>query len=580
MKRGRLLEALIFTAVALCFLGTLRNQFVWDDWAFLVKNVGFRGLDARHLRWMLTTTHMASYAPLAWLSYGLDYSIWRMNPVGYHLTNLLLHALNAVLFYRLAALLLRSIFPNGEPRAIGVGAAFAALAFAVHPLRVESVAWASERRDVLSGAFYLSTILLYAMAAARRDARERFRLMAVSIACFACAALSKASVVPLPAALLALDYYPLNRIGAAARPLENRRRLVEKLPYVLIAAAAAVMAVRAQLASGNLTAVAGHGASSRLAQALYGAGFYVWKTIIPTGLYALYPLPEHRGLLALPALIGAAVILAVAFSCGAAGVGRKAQTSLWGYYLALFLPVSGLMHNGPQLVALRYSYLPCLGWALLAGCAAVSAMQYRAKNIVRGSAILGILSLWIAANAWAAQTQIALWRSDRTLWESVVSRYPLSAYANMGLADGLLQERRPREAEPYARIAARLEPDNRTAILALAKTLSEENRLREAQEALEGKLQADSDWGEGQELLGVILGREGRDSEALPRLQRAAALLPSSAEAQSNAGSMLALHGRYAEALPYFENAARIDPSNPSYAGRLEHVRRDLEKSP
>ena len=543
----------------------------------LVRTVGFRGLDARHLRWMFTTTRLGNYTPLAWLSYAIDYSIWGLEPAGYHLTNLLLHSLNAVLFYRLAKLLLRGVFPGAGPRAIEAGALVASLAFSAHPLRVESVAWASERRDVLAGAFYLSALLFYVRAALRRDERKSFRLRALSVSCFAGAALSKATVVPLPAALLALDLYPLKRIGAGERADELRARLIEKIPYVLIAAAAAFVAVRAQLAHGDLAAVAEHGLSSRLAQAAYGAGFYVRRTLLPAGLYALYPL-MRQGDLARPALESLALLAALVFACDALGVGRKAQVALWGYYIALLLPVSGLLQNGPQLVALRYSYLSCLGWALLAGAAAVRAVQDREKSRLRAATVLCALVLWLATDAWAVRRQIALWRDDEVLWSRVLSRYPLSPDANMNMAEALLRENEPVAAEFYARVAAWIAPDVRATTLTLAETLSAQGRLAEARAGLERSLRRDPDWGEAQALLGVVLAREGRNGEALPRLQRAAALLPSSAEAQGNAGSALALRGRYAEALPYFEKAARIDPSDPSYAGRLEQARRDLQQ--
>ena len=529
-------------AVFFCFAGALSNLFVWDDWVFIVRAAGFRGFDARHLRWMFTTTRMGDYTPLAWLSYAVDYEVWGLNPAGYHLTNVILHALNAVLFYRLAGLLLRSIFSEEAPKTLEIGAIVAALAFAAHPLRVESVAWASERRDVLAGAFSLSTLLLYAKAAARRDPRSASRLRALSAACFAGAALSKATVVPLPAALLALDFYPLRRLGAGENPRERRSRLVEKIPFAAISAAAAAMAVRAQFVSGNLTAAADHGWPSRLAQALYGAGFYVRETLLPAGLCALYPLSEYRGLLARPALESAATIAALIWTFSALGVPRKAQASLWGYYLAMLLPVLGLMQNGPQLVALRYSYLSCLGWALLAGCAAIRAFRSRKKLFAGNAAALAAMSLWLGSNVWAVQTQIGLWRSGRSLWESVLRRYPLSPDANVNMAGALLQENEPRDAEAYALSALRRSPDDPNALLTLARILLAENR----------------------------------PAEAMAPLARAAALLPGSAEAQSNAGSILALHGRFAEAIPYFEKAARIEPENPSYSGQLNHARHDL----
>ena len=548
---------------------------MWDDWALIRKTFGFRGFDARHLWWMLTTTHMANNTPLAWLSYGIDYAVWGLNPAGYHLTNLLLHALNALLLYRLAALLLRRVFPREQPNAIELGAAVAALAFALHPLRAESVAWASERRDVLAGAFYLSTVLCYAKSALVSERRQRIRWYAASIAFFAGAALCKATVVPLPFALLALDVYPLARLGAGERLRDLRARLVEKLPYLALAAAGAGMAVRAQLASGNLVSVSDHALTSRLAQAAYGAGFYVRKTVFPTDLHALYPLGSPS-LLSVPTLVSAATIVLVACACAASGVARRAQAALWGYYLILLLPVLGLVQNGRQLVALRYSYLPCLGWAVLAGAAAVSAVRGRKESPVRSAAILGALALWLASNAWAVQRQIALWHDDRALWGDVLERYPLSADANANFADALLRDKDFPAAESCARLALRLDPAGASANLTLAQTLAAEKRPAEARDALERGLTFIPDWGAGNALLGVLLNAEGRADLASKHLLRAAAQLPGSAEVQSNAGAVLALRGRYAEALPYFERAARLDPA---YVGQLNHVKADLERS-
>jgi protein O-mannosyl-transferase len=522
---------------------------------------------------MFESTALGHFMPLSLLTYAADHAVWGLDPFGYHLTNLLLHALNAVLLCRLAALLLRRIFPGEKEGALELGAAFAALAFALHPMRAESVAWATERRDVLAGAFYLCAILSYVKSALGRDARERRRAYAVSVAFFLCAALSKATVVPLPLALLALDYYPLKRLGAGEPPREVRARLVEKLPYFAIAAAVSLAAIRAQ--RGDLASLADHGLAGRLAQILYGAGFYVRKTLLPLNLQPLYPLGRPI-LFAAPAFVGVATTALAVLGLAAAGVPRRAQAALWGYYLALLLPVSGLVQNGFQLVALRYSYLSCLGWAVLAGAAAVAALKLRAKSPLKGAAILGALALWLAANAWALQGQIAVWRDDRSLWGEVLSRHPLSPLANVNLADALLRDGELPAAESRARLALRLDPASVFANLTLARTLAAERRADEAREVLERGLALNADWGEGEALLGVLLNAQGRTGEALAHLRRAAALLPSSAEAQGNAGAVLATSGRFAEALPYFERAAALDPAR---AEQLERVRRDLAAS-
>jgi tetratricopeptide (TPR) repeat protein len=524
---------------------------------------------------MLTTTHMSNFSPLSWLSYAADYALWGLNPVGYHLTNVLLHALNAVLFFFLAGRLLRAAFPAEPARKLELGAVVAALAFAVHPLRVESVAWAAERRDVLAGAFFLGTLLLYAKAADARAAREAVRLRAWSIACFTLAAMSKASVVPLPAVLLALDVYPLKRLGAGESRREAAARLLEKLPYAAISLACAALAVRGQLASHNFTAVASHGPASRLAQALYGCGFYVWKTLIPTGLCALYPL-DPLGVPLAAVLKGVAVVVLVAAAAAAAGVPRRAQLALWGAYLALLSPVLGILQNGPQAVALRYSYLSCLGWAALAGAAAIAAARAFGRNRARGAAALGALSLWIVANAWGVQGQIRLWRDDAAVWSNVLERFPRSPEANMNYADALLQAGDVPGAESRARAALALAPDSAVASMILARAELAESKPAEAEKALRDALRDDPASGDAHELLGVLLSRGGRENEALGELLGAAAIQPSNAGTQANAGAALARRGRFAEAAPYYARAAELEPA---YVPSLERVRADLARS-
>src|SRR3989442_14442075 len=233
------------------FLPTLQNQFVsWDDDKNFLENPHYRGLGWTHLRWMCTT-HLGHYIPLTWMTLGLDYLLWGMNPLGYHLTNLLLHAANAAVFFFILRRILTLALPSPSERghALAVSAGFAALVFAIHPLRVESVAWATERRDVLSGLLYLLTILIY-LRTCERGARGRGWYW-LSVAVFVCALLSKSMVVNLPVVLLILDVYPLRRLGGASGGWGEpaRRVYVEKIPFVLLAAAAAGIAAITQVST-------------------------------------------------------------------------------------------------------------------------------------------------------------------------------------------------------------------------------------------------------------------------------------------------------------------------------------------
>src|SRR5216117_3621169 len=283
----------LFTLAA--FLPALQNQFVnWDDKDNFLDNPHYRGLGWIHLWWMWTT-HLGHYIPLTWMTLGLDYLLWGMNPLGYHLTNLLLHAANAVVFFFVVRRLLTLALPSPSERghALAVSAGVAALVFAIHPLRVESVAWVTERRDVLSGLFYLSAILLY-LRACERGARGRGWYW-LAVAVFGCALLSKSMVVNLPVVLLILDVYPLRRLGGAigwwSEPA--RRIYVEKIPFVLLAAAAAAIAVMAQLSKSAMISLAQLSMPGRLAISAYGLSFYLWKMVVPVNLSPFY----ERGLI-------------------------------------------------------------------------------------------------------------------------------------------------------------------------------------------------------------------------------------------------------------------------------------------
>src|SRR5438132_10798695 len=371
--RHWLVPVLIALVTFAAFLPALQNQFVdWDDAANFLDNPHYRGLAWTHLRWMWTT-HLGHYIPLTWMTLGLDYLLWGMNPLGYHLTNLLLHAANAVVFFFVVLRILTRALPSPSERghALAVSAGFAALVFAIHPLRVESVAWVTERRDVLSGLFYLSTILMY-LQACERGARGRGGYW-LSVAVFVCALLSKSMVVNLPVVMLILDVYPLRRLGGAigwwSEPA--RRVYLEKIPFVLLAAAASAIAVMAQSSVHAAASLAQLGVPGRLAVAAYGLSFYLEKMVAPLNLSPLYELgtvnPWATPFLLSYGVVLALTALALAFRHRLPGLPAAGLA-----YVVILLPVLGIFQNGPQIAADRYTYLAGMGWAIFGGAALLS----------------------------------------------------------------------------------------------------------------------------------------------------------------------------------------------------------------
>jgi hypothetical protein len=418
------------------FLPTLDHRWApLDDELNFVSNPHYRGLSFDHLRWMATTRHAGHYIPLSWLTLAVDFELSGMDPRGYHRTNLLLHLANALLFGALAWRLLglpasgaAGEAPPAAPRALG---AFAAAAlFAVHPLRVESVAWITERRDVLCGLFVLLTVHAY-LSAAESGGPRRSRALAGALLAFAAALLSKGIALVLPVALLALDLFPLGRLEPHPRRWFQRPAravLLEKLPFLGLAALSAavtfwaiapVMADRTQA-----------GLEHRLLSAGYGLSFYLEKTLLPFAIPfqvpAIHPLSVVRdGGVALRGL-GFLAVLGAAFA-----LRRRwpAVPLALAVFTAFVLPVSGLFQAGPQLAAHRYTYLAALPLALLVG-AGLDGLARRQGR--RGLVALALLTLALSvALAASARSFVALWHDDVTFCRAAVGAAP-DAWAPRG----------------------------------------------------------------------------------------------------------------------------------------------------
>jgi hypothetical protein len=405
---------LVVAVVFAAFLPALGSQFVlWDDDLNFTENPSFRGLSASHLRWMFTTLHGGHYQPLSWVTLGLDYTLWGMDPFGYHLTNLVLHAANALLVHRLIAVLV----PGVGTAAAVVGA----LAFAVHPLRVESVAWATERRDVLSGFFLLLTVLAYVRYAhTKREGTPSRTPFLVSVGCFLLSLLAKAWGVTLPLVLLVLDVYPLRRL---TRRQDAVPLLVEKLPYAVLAAGGIVLA---QMASNLVPAkrtLAQHGLVERAAQAAYGLVFYGWKTLLPVDLSPVYVLEQTLQPTAVRYVVCTAIVIGV--TTAVVLLRRRAPWAgiAWACYVLVLATVLGFVQTGPQIVADRYSYLACIPWVVLL---AAAVGRYPATVPLAGVALVGLAVLTIQ--------QTRVWHDSRTLWEHAlrVDDDNFIAYLNRG----------------------------------------------------------------------------------------------------------------------------------------------------
>jgi tetratricopeptide (TPR) repeat protein len=559
-----LLPGLIALITFVVFSPALRNDFVnWDDFETLVGNQNFRGLTWSHLHWMFTTFHMGHYQPLSWLTFGLDYLLWGMNPFGYHLTNILFHSANAVLFYFLTLRLLAVAAPPSNVIVLKLASAFSALLFAIHPLRVESVAWATERRDVLSGFFLLLTVLCYLKAVGsemnHRDARS---WMFVSAGLYVLSLLAKASGMTLPLVLLVLDVYPLRRLGGGKWFCPEARRVwLEKLPFFIAATAAGAVALVAQHSVGSLVSMEGHDLTDRIAQGLYGISFYAVKTLLPTGLAPLYEFPPDFYLFNWRVILAAMVFLIFSLGLFVARHRWPAGITCWIVYLLLLAPVSGVAQNGPQLVADRYSYLSCMVWAIL--LATVLSRRWRpltlgvARPILLTATPLFVL-FGLAVLAWR-QTEI--WHNTERLWNHALAVSPSSmAYFHIGRS--MAQRGDLAEAEKHLRRAVEINPKNDVIQSNLALVLARQGNLAEATAHFYRALEINPADPATLNNMGITLAQQGKLDESIEHFQRSLKIKPNDASGHTNMANLLLQRGAVDGATKHLRLAIEIDPAD------------------
>jgi Flp pilus assembly protein TadD len=562
------------------FLPALEAGFVnWDDDTNFLNNPDYRGVGAAQLQWMFTTFLMGHYIPLTWMTLGLDYVVWGMNSFGYHLTNILLHAANAVLFYFIALRLLRMGGPGRSADATFapiLGAGFATLLFAIHPLRAESVAWITERRDVLSGLFYLAAVVAYLQycdlrlreVSRARGAREWYW---ASVGLFTLALLSKAMAMTLPAILLILDAYPLGRlnsIGGHRRWLPSRWVVLEKLPFFLLSLAAAITALvalthvtqRSDQIPVGVDATAGVSLIDRLAISAYALSFYVSKIAVPLDLSAAYELPPPGGFETWPGFLSGVVIL---LATAVVVIGHRrwpALAAIWVAYIVMLSPVIWV----PQIAADRYTYLACAGWALLGGIGLAFAWRsWQQRNIDGRITVLlaGLAVAVVVALGIFTWNQVNVWQNSETLWTHAVAAQP-SSLGHFKLGVTLEHRGNFTKAIENLEAALRINPDYADAHSALGFAFAIQGRLSEALEQFNYALRLRPRLATAHTGLGLLLARQGNLSEAADHFHRALDSDPRDAQAHVNLGLILEKWGQWGEAATHFRQAAQIDPDS------------------
>jgi tetratricopeptide (TPR) repeat protein len=527
---------LLIAATALVYGQTVGFGFVtYDDGAYVYENPQIApGLSLRGLKWAFTRIHDINWHPLTTLSHMLDCSLYGLWAGGHHLTNVLLHAASSVVLFLALRRMTGTVWPSGIVAAL----------FCLHPLHVESVAWISERKDVLSGLFFGLTLWAYAAYA---QGTAGYPLV---VGLFALGLLSKPTLVTLPFLLLLLDYWPLRRWAAGA-PLQAL--ILEKLPLLAMSAAICVTTYMVQRSHGAINEHAS--LFLRLQTALLAYGSYLLRTIAPLNLAVSYPLrPEPAPLacaacfMALATISIAAVLLARR-GCGYAAVG-------WFWFLGIVVPVSGIVIIGEQAMADRYSYLSLTG--IFIAVVFTAAELSKGRQAAIGSALSAVV---IAVFAVPAFVQVGYWRDSETLWRHVLAVAPENARAHCNLAV-VLYDRGPKgkaAGDFHMAEALRINPDdplaNNNVGFALAEKGDWEGAIRHYRVAV-------ASWpsfAPAHLNLGVALGSLNRTDEAEAAFREALRLNPDYAAAENGLGDALAMQARLPDAVTHCRRAVDLD---------------------
>jgi tetratricopeptide (TPR) repeat protein len=516
-------------------------QFVlFDDNDYVTSNdMVKQGVSWPGILWAFSTVHASNWHPLTWISHMVDFQLYGMNSAGHHLTSLLLHLANSILLFLLLQRMTKAMWSS----------AMVAALFALHPMHVESVAWVSERKDVLSTLFWMLAVGAYVRYVENLKSQiSNLKFFYIgSVVLFGLGLMAKPMLVTLPFILLLLDYWPLQRLQPPAV-----RLLAEKIPWFILAAASCVVTFLAQQRSNSVMSLVVLPLGARLENVPIAYARYLGKTFWPADLAVLYPLRqwpvwEVACAAALLALITAWVIWRV-----------RAQRYLavgWLWFLGMLAPVIGLVHVGSQSMADRYDYLPSVGLFIMiiwAGREWVPRVGAQAPVILGGLAVAGCLA--------ATPMQVRYWKDSETLFCHTLAVTRNNSVIESNLGKVLFEKGRMDEALPHLLRAVALNPDFALAHYNLGNVFLATGRVPEALAQFEIQVALTPDDPIAQFNFGNVLLEHGLPEDAIPRLEKASQLRPNTAHFHYELGDACRRTGRAAEAISQYEKSLQIQP--------------------
>ena len=512
-------------------------EFVrWDDPFYVTENSNVQGgISSSGVVWAFTTSFFANWHPLTWLSHMLDCQLFGLKPAGHHLTSLVFHIANVLLLFWVLIRMTGSVWKSG----------FVAALFAVHPLQVESVAWVSERKDVLSAFFWLLTMLAYT----RYAERPRFRRYILVLLAFALGLMAKPMLVSLPIMLLLLDYWPLKRLSPTDGLRALKPLVIEKMPLFALSAASSAITLKVQATGGAVSSLQSCGFGLRAANAVMSYTAYLAKAIWPSGLACFYPyVKSYPGW----QVASSATLLAGLF-CLAIIVGARYRFLAigWLWYVITLVPVIGLVQVGAQCRADRYTYIPLIGLFIIVawGVPALVARLARTAHASQwtASVALSLVALVVlSAFAVCAKSQVRYWRNSCDLWTRALEVTKNNDFAHNNLANILLKQGNFEQAVYHYSEALAINPRNAEAHNSYGAALDQQGKLDQAIVQYREALKINPKYAKAHVNLGLALGKQNTLDEAVKEFAEAIRIEPGYAEAHLKLATVLYLKGDYA----------------------------------
>jgi tetratricopeptide (TPR) repeat protein len=553
MPRFRIVAWLLALITVAIYLPVRSDGFVYDDYDYIVRNpIVANGLSWAGIQWAFTTSHAALWHPLTWISLMLDCQLFGLNPGALHVVNVLFHAANAVLLLLLLFRLTGDLWPS----------AFAAALFAWHPLRVESVAWIVERKDVLSTFFALLSLLAYERFAREKPAAGKSkwsRNFVLALVFFMLALMAKPLPVTLPFVFLLLDFWPLQRFSISDFRLPVFGRLVrEKWPFFVVVAASCLVSLAALKHGQGGPSFQELPLDHRLENIPVAYALYLFKMLWPAKLAVLYPLPET-----IPAAAVAGSVAVLAGISLAVWLMRKTGPWLlvgWLWFLGTLFPAIGLVQVGAQALADRYSYFSLIGIgiAIAFGLRQVVNRRPASGNLVVPAAILVFAGCIIMT-----EIQLTYWRDNKSLFLHALEVAPDNPSAHLWVGMAYQDDHDYKEALFHFHEAERLAPGFLFTHFTIAGLLADEGKPNEALDEYRQALRIKPDDPGVLDRYGLVLVTVGHYDEAAEQFIAASRADPGNAQPHFHLARLFAMQGKDAAAVPEFHEAVRLDPDNP-----------------